>query len=994
MEVDLASFLAPAGDLLGEVSQRVLEFLSVRDLIEYVASSSTSSSPECGDSSSSGGAETAERVVTKEEADNPENPRRRRQQPGRGRDFEGQTLRGGRGSAGRNLSPEDEVPDRLHSSNDGGTHNGGTTGAGDEAGGGSRPPSPYLSTKIDHPRRRDSNQQEWGGDDTECCSSYDNSSSSRFVGDCSTAAAAAAAAAGGLVTTLGGECSPRSRCGVQVVVVGGRRRDGNGGLLGPATRSSSSSSSPKKKESRRRSPSIFGVLVGLGLHPWATLQGGVAALQGGAAHLLGGVPLLALLRWAAGGASAVLGVSFRVALLPYDVTKGVVSYVVGSLEAMLNIATEIWCELRHLSLAELAVVISCVVSGNALPDFLLDPDYDSGDSGGSSYCGGGGRLGNSRRIFSRSSRGTPGLESGGGGGFLSDYLRGPSSAGYPDDEFSRSGGAGGGTRVAWQQAHAMRRRLDRVNRTASLVSYEERAESAVPRAKAQRVRRRMHYAMSLQCFQATVTKDGQHSAGAGSDANGDDDDDADDGGRVSAEGGSSAFMCTPQSFPPTPVSRAHVMARTSQFSDDVLFLARDHLRLGENLKPGVDETTRATADFLRRQQRLAVLDGNDACEGIVLTCGHHRATKVGPSLYSSARAMVPVLRNRHVYFQVSCVREGPLAPSIGVGLSTPEMPLSTLVGAFSNSVGFCSTGQILMSSRWYGEPGEFAMRKAGMMTTVGVLVYLDGSRPFRSWDGDMVRALVSFSVDGRLVRVATGPAGPAQAPLPAGGGGGGGGGVPKAAMLLRQQQQQPPPPLVYGPQPLPQQQPGLMSPMVALPPPQPQQQASATFAASAAAAGPGGGAGGGGVQQEHGKEACLSPVAPGCLPPVEEVAPWEAAAAGAAAATSGSRLIRKGGGGRGGGVGAASGAAAPAVGIGRGGGTMLPAAVPETSAALGLALPKDRDLFPTVTIHSPNTEILCRFCAEDLLGVTRENMGAPPGAPVYALDGSLINLPH
>ncbi|CAN0467250.1 unnamed protein product, partial [Hapterophycus canaliculatus] len=61
-----------------------------------------------------------------------------------------------------------------------------------------------------------------------------------------------------------------------------------------------------------------------------------------------------------------------------------------------------------------------------------------------------------------------------------------------------------------------------------------------------------------------------------------------------------------------------------------------------------------------------------------------------------------------------------------------------------------------MSSRWYGAPGEYAMRKA-CMSTVGVLVYLDGSRPFRSWDGDMVRALVSFSVDGRLVRVATGP---------------------------------------------------------------------------------------------------------------------------------------------------------------------------------------------------------------------------------------------
>lgn len=52
------------------------------------------------------------------------------------------------------------------------------------------------------------------------------------------------------------------------------------------------------------------------------------------------------------------------------------------------------------------------------------------------------------------------------------------------------------------------------------------------------------------------------------------------------------FMCTPQSFPPTPVSRAHVMARASRFADDILFLARDQLRLRENLKPGVDETVR------------------------------------------------------------------------------------------------------------------------------------------------------------------------------------------------------------------------------------------------------------------------------------------------------------------------------------------------------------------------------------------------------------------
>ena len=67
-----------------------------------------------------------------------------------------------------------------------------------------------------------------------------------------------------------------------------------------------------------------------------------------------------------------------------------------------------------------------------------------------------------------------------------------------------------------------------------------------------------------------------------------------------------------------------------------------------------------------------------------------------------------------------------------------------------------------MSSRWYGLPGEYALRKKGM-STVGVLVYLDGSHPFRSWDGDMVRARVYFSVDGRLVHVSPG-LGPPIAP--------------------------------------------------------------------------------------------------------------------------------------------------------------------------------------------------------------------------------------
>lgn len=108
-------------------------------------------------------------------------------------------------------------------------------------------------------------------------------------------------------------------------------------MLSGTTTSRGGGGKNNTSKSRPQGPGLLGVLIGLGLHPWAAL----GALRGGVAHLLGGVPLLALLRWAAGGASTILGVSFRVALLPYDVTKGVVQYVVGSLEAMLNVATEV-----------------------------------------------------------------------------------------------------------------------------------------------------------------------------------------------------------------------------------------------------------------------------------------------------------------------------------------------------------------------------------------------------------------------------------------------------------------------------------------------------------------------------------------------------------------------------------------------------------------------------------------------------------------------------
>lgn len=80
----------------------------------------------------------------------------------------------------------------------------------------------------------------------------------------------------------------------------------------------------------------------------------------------------------------------------------------------------------------------------------------------------------------------------------------------------------------------------------------------------------------------------------------------------------SPFMCTPQSFPPTPHSRSMVMARGSRFADDVVYLARDRLRLhaGDDSE---NEKTRGMAKALREGKRLAVFNANDLSSGVELS---------------------------------------------------------------------------------------------------------------------------------------------------------------------------------------------------------------------------------------------------------------------------------------------------------------------------------------------------------------------------------------
>ena len=317
------------------------------------------------------------------------------------------------------------------------------------------------------------------------------------------------------------------------------------------------------------------------------------------------------------------------------------------------------------------------------------------------------------------------------------------------------------------------KKLSTINDAAQVVAYSEREEEGLSRHAKRRVQKMMHYDVNLRPFTATVVdrrkarpKDPfenvdfpSHQEPMSREASIPEILE-EDIHQVSPQSSSSSmshdspFMCTPKSFPPTPASRSLVLARGTRFADDVVFMARDRLRVHENLG-SENERTRAMANALRAGKRLAVFHAEDVASGIALSCGQHVATKIGNPLYSSARSMCPVLRNNFVYFEMTIMipPPGPNAPfqgaaptTLSVGLSTLEMPLNTLVGAWKSSIGLCSTGQIMSAGQWCS-PGD-NLSSYGNASTVGCLVRLDDSSPFETWDGVMVTASVTFNVNG------------------------------------------------------------------------------------------------------------------------------------------------------------------------------------------------------------------------------------------------------
>ena len=389
----------------------------------------------------------------------------------------------------------------------------------------------------------------------------------------------------------------------------------------------------------------------------------------------------------------------------------------------------------------------------------------------------------------------------------------------------------------------------------TLLAYSERSgEEALSKHSKKRAQRMMHYNVSFQPFTATIHPKSParsnkmiHNVSFDlSSIRSVDVNERGDDGSVSEESlnsSGSIFMRTPTSFPPTPTSRLYYFERGSRFTENVIFLARDQLRVERGLE-NRNEQTRAMSSALREGSRLAVFDAADAGGGgIALSCGQHIATKVGNALYCSTRSMIPVMRNSYVYFEISVSpppstdasgnlvnNDGAMA-TLSIGLSTLEMPLNTLVGAWKGSVGLCSTGQILQAAQWLTSNSQ-EHSTYGCKSTVGCLVYIDDTSAFETWEGKNVVADVTFNINGFVI------------PLNA-----------------------------------------------------------------------------------------------------------------AANEDSGSNV-----------------SVARQMGDSR----------------LSLVTPKAQELFPTVTLHSPATCVMCRFSADDLLANSREEIGAPPGVTIYSVDGSVL----
>lgn len=229
----------------------------------------------------------------------------------------------------------------------------------------------------------------------------------------------------------------------------------------------------------------------------------------------------------------------------------------------------------------------------------------------------------------------------------------------------------------------------------------------VPSSIDQRIRRVMHFQIPLRSFEATVRLPPNNDAeGGAAQANASNFAPV---GAVSVASMANLTSATPRSIPVSPRARRRVQLAFSNFSDDILYQARDRLRQERAA------TLTGTRDLL-----VPLFNGQDCNEEIYLSCGRHCATKVGSGMYRSVRGSVPLPRDRLVYFEMTLQEArsptramsnrainvrglgagtgdaaggcntsragGGVDASVCIGVSTRSMALNSLVGTSRYSV--------------------------------------------------------------------------------------------------------------------------------------------------------------------------------------------------------------------------------------------------------------------------------------------------------------------
>lgn len=177
---------------------------------------------------------------------------------------------------------------------------------------------------------------------------------------------------------------------------------------------------------------------------------------------------------------------------------------------------------------------------------------------------------------------------------------------------------------------------------------------------------------------------------------------------------------TPASFPPTPFSRAHVMNRSTDRVNSVMFAARDRLRQ-DALSVSTDKFSRHMAKEAKNSGYLATFDPKKSSENIALSCGNHCVMKVGDNFCGSTQSMVPVSNNHYVYFEFSMTVSNDQVPSLALGLSPPDCPLNVMVGSWPGSLAINTEGHLVVGSQWFQPTASRTVRPGA---TVGFLVLI------------------------------------------------------------------------------------------------------------------------------------------------------------------------------------------------------------------------------------------------------------------------------